>query len=309
MPSVSVIIPAHNAEAFIEHAVDSVFAQTFSDYELIVVNDGSTDHTLDKLGKYGNRLTCLTQECKGPGASRNLAIRRVNSPLVTFLDADDLWLPTKLEKQVRFAQEHPEYGIITTDVSWFNDSGTTNSSLKTKYPVVNGMVAENILFDNWVSTSAAMVRRECFEKMGYFDETRGIFGEDWMMWVQIAARYPVYFIDEVLVTRRVWNDSFEHRAPEAQFENLFRNLERIRSLVPELAARPELFREAAFRICVARGTDDLHFLKVPTARNKLRRALGYKPTNLRAWTLLLGSYTPLFILRGLKAASKTLRNR
>lgn len=307
MPEVSVIIPTHNDGAFIEEALRSVLNQTFRDFEIIVVNDGSTDGTEKRLEKYLDRIVYHYQECQGPSVSRNRALRAAQAPLVAFLDADDVWFPSKLEKQVRFARANPQYGIITTDVQWFNERGVTNPSLKSKYPISNGFVLERLVLHNWISTSAAMVRRECFDRAGMFDEEPGIFGEDWMMWVRIAANYPVYFLDEILTGRRVRSDSLGERDPEAQFRNLFRNLEKLRSSVPELASRPELFREAAYQICVARGERDLQEFNRLAAREKLKQAIGYRPLRLRPWLVLAASWLPAGALRAVKRAVGAIR--
>ena len=304
MSTVTVIIPTHNDGAYIEGALESVFSQTFQDFEIIVVNDGSTDDTEQRLAKLGDRIVYHYKKCSGPSACRNWAIRHASSPLIAFLDADDLWLPTKLEKQVRFALENPTFGIITTDVEGFNEYGVTSTSLKSRYPISNGFVVEKLLFHNWVTTSAVMVRRECFGPSGWFDEEPGIFGEDWMMWVQIAAKYPVQFLDEVLTRRRVRATSFEQRNAEAQFKNLFRNLDKLQKSVPALSSRPELFREAAYRICVGRGKYDLQQLKTQAARQKFLRALGYYQFRPYPWMLLLVSFLPMGVLRAIKASGR-----
>jgi glycosyltransferase involved in cell wall biosynthesis len=296
MSIVTVIIPTHNDGAFLEEALESVFRQTFRDFDVIVVNDGSTDDTEARLGKYRARIRYVYQECRGPAASRNLAIRATQSPLVAFLDADDQWLPKKLETQVRFAEASPSVGIITTDVEWFNENGVTNSSLKSRYPISSGFVIEQLIFHNWISTSAAMVRRECFGRAGWFDEEPGIYGEDWMMWVQIAAQYPVQFVDQVLTRRRVRSDSLEQRNAEAQFNNLFRNLEKMQATVPALSQRPELLREAAYRICMERGKQDLRLLNTLGAKNKFRKACGYFPLRARPRIYLFASILPSRLL-------------
>jgi glycosyltransferase involved in cell wall biosynthesis len=307
MPTVTVIIPTHNDGAFIEGALESVLNQTFRDVEIIVVNDGSTDDTEQRLAKFRDRIIYHSQDCRGPSVSRNWAIRVAQSPLIAFLDADDLWLPSKLERQVRFALDNPQFGIITTDVEWFNEGGVINPSLKSRYPISNGFVLKELLFDNWITTSAAMVRRECFASAGWFDEEPGVFGEDWMMWVRIAARYPVQFLDEVLTRRRVRSASFERRNAEAQFQNLFRNLEKLRSTVPELASRPDLFREAAYRICVGRGMYDLQELNTSAARKKIRRALRYFPLRPHSWILFGATLLPARLLRAIKSARRRVK--
>lgn len=300
MPLVSVIIPVYNGEKYIEEAMNSVYAQTFRDFELIVINDGSTDCIEGRLEKYRNRMIYLAQENRGISAARNHGLQVARGTLIAFLDADDIWLPQKLERQVEFARAHPEYGIVAADVEAFDKRGILNCSVKNRYPISNGYVMEKLLFYNWIGTSAAMVQRECFEKVGTFDEEPGILGEDWMMWVRIAAQYPIYFIDEVLVRHRVHPESISHSDPEAQFLNLFRNLEKLRTSIPQLATRPDLIREASYRIAFNRGLADLQGIKTRRAQDKLWRAIRYKPYALQAWVLCIASYSPPWVLRGAK---------
>lgn len=308
MPSVSVIIPVYNGEKYIEEALDSVLAQTFPDYEIIVVNDGSTDGTQQKIESYRGRLTYLWQEHTGSaGAARNFGLRVAKAPLIAFLDADDIWLPAKLQRQVEFASAHPEYGIITTDVEWFSEEGVTNSSLRKLYPIANGQVMEQILFHNWVSTSAAMVRRECFDKLGVFDEEPGDFREDWMMWMRIASRYQVYFIDELLARHRQYSGSYSHRDLSYAFRNSCDSYRKLEEAIPQLAARPDLMREGRFRFCLRYSLQALQAVETQRAQQWLKQALEYRPYSLRAGALLAIAYLPRGVLRLLKQIVKGCR--
>ena len=307
MPQVSVIIPVYNGEKYIEEALESVFAQTFQDFEVIVINDGSTDGTEQRLEKSRGRIIYITQPNMGQSASRRKGLAAANAPLIAFLDSDDLWLPKKLEQQVEFAQAHPEYGIVSTDVLSFNETGVVSPTLRKTYSISNGFVVEKLLFGNWIPPSAAMVRRECFDMVRNFDLPPPEHGEDWLMWMQIAAHYPVYFIDEVLVKKRVHAESVSSRDSERSMEHFFRNLEIMRDHIPQLGARPELIDECAFRICLKHGLADLQALDLQSARNNVRRAISHKPYSLKAWALLAIAHAPVWILRALKRGMRRCR--
>lgn len=307
MPEVSVIIPVYNGEKFIKEALDSVFAQTFHDFEIIVVNDGSTDSTERSLSKYMGQITYVVQMNQGQSVSRRRGLQESTGNFVAFLDADDIWIPRKLERQVGFALAHPEYGIVTTDVASFEDQQTVLSSLKQWHQIPDGYVLENLLFDNWIPPSAALVRRECFDRVTTFDVPPPCFGEDWMMWMEIAAHYPIHFVDEVLVCRRLHPESVSSQADEVQFRCLLRNLEIMEERIPQFRAQPALIREAAFRICFRRGLGDLQAIRVLAARDKLRRAIGYRPYSVEAWMLFAGTFVPAPALHGLKRGVKTFR--
>jgi len=308
MSSVSIIIPVYNGEKYIEEALDSVFAQTFPDYEIIVVNDGSTDGTEQRIERYRDRLTYVLQQHTGSaGAARNSGLRVAKAPLIAFLDADDVWFPAKLQRQVEFARAHPDYGIITTDVEWFNEEGVINPSLRKVYPIVNGRVMEQLLFHNWVSTSAAMVRRECFDKLGVFDEEPGVCREDWMMWMRIASRYSVYFIDELLARHRQYSGSYSHRDLIYAFRNSCDSYRKLEEAIPQLAARPDLMREGRFRFCLRYGLQALQGIERQRARQWLKQALEYRAYSPRAGALLAAAYLPSHVLRLLKRIVKGCR--
>jgi glycosyltransferase involved in cell wall biosynthesis len=305
MPIVSVVIPVYNGERFISQTLDSVFAQTFQDFEVIVVDDGSTDGTEAVLRTYADRILYIKNDHGGPASSRNRGIAASQGSLIAFLDADDLWLPTKLEKQVAFATNHPEYGIITTDAATFDETGVTEASAAAHKHIPSGYVLKDLLFDNWIGTSCAMVRRECFAKIGTFDQDAFVRGEDWVMWMRIAAVYPVYFLDDVLVHYRVHSQSYSRANLEKQFCDLFTNFEKVERLIPQLP--PALLREAKFRVCLRRGSEDLRNLELPRAQSKLRLALSYRRWNAKVIVLLAIAHLPPRLVDALKGTLKKLR--
>lgn len=306
MPQVSVIIPVYNGENYIREALESVFAQTFRDLEVIVVNDGSTDRTEEYLRSYSGRIVYLTNGHKGPGPSRNLGIKAARGDLIAFLDADDLWLPKKIQRQVEVAERYPEFGVITTDAAVFDHSGILAASSKGGEPIASGHVIEKLLFRNWIGLSCAMVRRECLQKVGGFDEDPFVTGEDWVLWMRIAADYPVYFVDEVLVHYRLHPQSYSRANLEKQFLDLLINLQKIER-IPYFAERPQLLREAKFRICWGRSWDNLRGGQTELARDKLRRCIRLKPYNPRVWGSLVLAHTPSAVLRIFKSAISAAR--
>lgn len=285
-PFVSIIIPTFNSERYVRECLESVFAQTFRDYEVIVVDDGSTDQTVSILQGLGERIRLVARENRGPAAARNEGIRLARGKWVAFLDSDDLWLPHKLQVQAQVARDHPEYGLITTEASSFDEAGIREERMKASlYEIRNGRVAEHLLFGNWVQTSGVMIRRECFEKVGYFHEERGLRGTDWIMWMQIAAEYPIYFIAEPLAKVRFVPQSFSHGDPEKQFWTLFRALDIIQESIPTLS--PRLIRKRKCDICFKRAVRDAKESLFANARKKLWYSLRLDPLQPRAWALVL----------------------
>ena len=198
-PQVSVIIPTYNRGWIVGEAVDSVLAQDFTDYELIVVDDGSTDDTEAVLRGYGDRICILRQQNKGVSAARNAGIRSAAGDLISFLDSDDLWLPAKLSHQTAFFDRHPQAVACQTEETWIRNGRRVNPRKRHRKP--SGMIFEPSLALCLVSPSAVMIRRALFDRVGLFDE-RLPACEDYDMWLRISCRYPVHLLSTPLIVKR-----------------------------------------------------------------------------------------------------------
>ncbi len=187
MPRVSVILPTYNKASLVAQAVESVLAQTYRDFEIVVVDDGSTDATREALSRYGDRIVYIFQENAGPGAARNTAIRASKGDLLAFLDHDDMMSPIKLACQVAYFDEHPEVGAVYTGWQYVNDQGT--EVLSEVRPAHEGEILKDLLREGTLFPSvAAMVRRSVAERVGLFDETRTLQScEDIDFWIRVAA--------------------------------------------------------------------------------------------------------------------------
>jgi glycosyltransferase involved in cell wall biosynthesis len=289
MPRVSVVIPTYNRGELLRETIDSVLAQTYHDFEIIVVDDGSTDNTAQLLTRYQDdvRLVYRAHKNCGVAATRNHGIRLARGEFLAFLDSDDRWLPQKLERQLQFADAHPEYGLIATEISSFNKRGAVKAQNKTAtYRIKNGHVVEHLLFGNWIQTSTVLARRECVQAVGGFDEEVGQFGEDWLTWMRIAARSAIYFMPEPLVEYRIHEESLTSHLPEAQYESLMKILAKLDAL-PQFQANPKLLRSARYRICLGRGYNDLSNGAYEPAISKLRTACTMKRMPVNAMRLIL----------------------
>ena len=196
---VSVIIPTYNRKELVRRAIQSVLAQSFSKYSLIVVDDGSTDQT-DKILKEfkGAKIHFYRQDHKGVAAARNLGIKEARGEFIAFLDSDDTWHPKKLEVQMEFFRKNPEAMIAQTEEEWIRDGRPLKPQKKHKQH--SGNIYRECLPLCIVSPSAVMMRRELFDKVGYFDD-RLPACEDYDMWLRVAARYPIYLIEGKLTIK------------------------------------------------------------------------------------------------------------
>jgi len=202
-PAVSVIIPTYNRGWILREAIDSVLAQDYTDYELIVVDDGSTDNTREILDSYGRDLIVLQQPNQGISAARNRGIAESRAQLVAFLDSDDLWLPQKLTRQVAFFKSNPDALIGQTEETWVRNGVRVNP--KKRHHKLSGMIFEPSLALCLVSPSAVMIRKTLFDTVGLFDESLPAC-EDYDLWLRISCRYPVFLIDEPLIIKRGGHD-------------------------------------------------------------------------------------------------------
>jgi glycosyltransferase involved in cell wall biosynthesis len=202
-PLVSVIIPNYNYARFLPQAIQSVLAQSYPHHEIVVVDDGSTDDSRTVLRSYGERIRFIEQRNQGVSAARNRGVAESRGELIAFLDADDVWLPLKLERQVQRALDEPKPGLVHCGVEEIDEKG---ARLQTHLDGLEGSVAKDLLlFERPVilgGGSGILIPRATFEAVGGFDE-RLSTSADWDFYCRIALNQPVGFVPEVLMQYRV----------------------------------------------------------------------------------------------------------
>lgn len=202
MSLVSVIIPTYNRAGLIHETVDSVLAQTYRALEVIVVDDGSKDHTNQVIRSYGDKVVYRYKENGGQASARNLGIQIAQGQYIAFIDSDDLWTPHKLERQMD-ALLSSQYVWAYCDVELFQEQQILGRYSDSHQPYQH-QIAHQLLLDNFIASPSPIVSREVFEQVGYFDEDQQLRSrEDWEMWLRIAAAYPVAYIREALARYRV----------------------------------------------------------------------------------------------------------
>ncbi len=200
MPKVSVIIPTYNRAPWVTEAVSSVLAQTYRDYELLVVDDASQDDTLEALAPFLHHLIFLRQpEQRGVSAARNLGIIAARGEWLTFLDSDDLWRPAKLARQMEFLAAYPDLLICQTEEIWLRHGKKVNPPLYCRKP--SGHIFLPSLKRCLISPSAVMLHRRLFAEVGLFDEALPA-AEDYDLWLRLTWRHPVGLLSEPLVIKR-----------------------------------------------------------------------------------------------------------
>lgn len=206
-PAVSVVIPAFRVTEYIAQALDSVFAQTSEASEVIVVNDGCPDTiALDRvLEPYLDRVRYLKRENGGPAAARNTGIRAASGELIAFLDADDYWEPTFLERQMQYLRENPGVDLVYTDAFCFDAEGGVSSSLMQTSPSEGEATLHALLVGSCtVATTTVVARKSRLVTAGLFDEQIGNYSEDFDLWLRVAySGGRIGYQRECLVHHRV----------------------------------------------------------------------------------------------------------
>jgi len=219
---ISIIIPAYNAARYVREAVDSALRQTYPDVEVVVVDDGSADGTKQVLAPYikKKQIRYVYQKNKGLAGARNTGIRNSSGEYVAFLDADDLFLPEKVEGQVEVFEANQSYAVCYSDLLHFDEGGR---SYRHRYKYPSGDILEPLLHKQFINPLTVMARRKLFDKYGYFDEKLRR-SEDWDLWLRWAqAGVKFYYLDRPLAKyriRSVGNLSAIDSEPEMKEKNL-----------------------------------------------------------------------------------------
>lgn len=205
MATVSVITPTYNRARFLPAAVASVLSQTFGDFELIIVDDGSEDNTPDVLKPFlaDRRVRYVYQENQGQSHARNLALKQATGDFIAFLDSDDVWARDKLEKQLAVFRANSEVDIVHGDEATINEQGSVVSLQNMRR--YSGRITRYLLADNSVSITTALVRRRCFDEMGGFDTSVGV-ADDYELWLRFSARYCYQYEPGIVASYRVMAD-------------------------------------------------------------------------------------------------------
>lgn len=242
-PKVSVIVTCYNYAKYLKGCLISILNQTFQDYELVIVNDGSTDNTDEVITNFlcNEKIRYINQQNTGQAVATNNGIIAAKGELIAFLDADDLWEPTKLEKQVDlFIRD--SIGVVYSGIKFMNEDGQSlDMKLTGKYYTPrSGYVTGALLFENFIPYSSTVVRKKCFEEFGMFNpEYKN--GLDWDLWLRISKEYEFTFVNECLLSYRIGHPgqliSNVERSVQCSELILDRFLESNPGIVPEKVKR------------------------------------------------------------------------
>jgi glycosyltransferase involved in cell wall biosynthesis len=230
MPLVSVVIPVYNGERFLRESLESVFAQTYQDYEIVCVDDGSKDVSLTILNDYRDRIKVVQQANTGQAGARNTGVKTGIGKYIAFLDQDDRWYPQKLERQVAILEANPEAAMVHCDMDWIDDTGhVTQQSVTsaTRRSTQNGLTMTQLVgWDPNIYPSTMLVRRVAFDRIGGFaPELR--CGEDIDLMLRLRQEGLFIFLEETGTQYRKHSTNFSGSGSDAMFrcsEKFFQKL-------------------------------------------------------------------------------------
>lgn len=282
---VTVVMATYNMAHYLPQAVGSALAQTYPAVEVQIVDDGSTDNTPEVIEQLQRdpRVRAYRQPNGGQAKAKNQGVLRARGEYIAFLDADDAWLPNKLELQLPLLQRDPEVGVVYSSIEYMDGNGARNGRPEAR--LHRGMVSGQLLLENFVPFPTSVVRRECLHEVGLFDETFGM-GIDYDLWLRMSARYRFDYVAEPTALYRVWEGQMSknyRRRYEAGITIMRRFLEQHPGLIPE-----RLVRRAWAHTYVGRGNTVLwQEGRMAEAFADYWRGLRYDPSYFHAWRSIL----------------------
>ena len=205
MPRVSVIIPTYNCDRYLARAIESALEQSYTDHEILIVDDGSTDNTADLLDRYEGKIRYFRQPNRGVSAARNLALSHATGEFIAYLDADDMWYPKKLELQVAFLDIEKECGLVHTEVSVIDEDDHIvhlRFNGETQRVIPQGHCLADMLRQCHIQTLTVLERRECVHRAGLFDERLPI-AQDYHHWIKVALEgFAIGYLPDPLAKYR-----------------------------------------------------------------------------------------------------------
>lgn len=209
-PLISVIMAVYNGEKYLQESVESIVNQSYKNFEFIIINDGSTDSTVNVLKSYNDsRIKIHHQENIGLTKSLNKAIRLSTGKYIARMDADDIAVPRRLEKQADFLNSNPEIGLVGSFGVKIDEAGQTIQ--KITLPVFDKEIRKQLIKENVFIHGSVMIRKEVFDQAGYYNEAFK-YGQDYELWGRIAQIYKLYNLAEFLLLRRKTKDSLSNNS-------------------------------------------------------------------------------------------------
>ncbi|MEW6620095.1 MAG: glycosyltransferase, partial [bacterium] len=273
MATISIIIPTYNAENFLPQAINSVVEQTYQDIEIIVVDDGSTDNTKRIIEPFMDKIYYIYKDNGGSASARNVGIKSAKGEYIAFLDADDIWLPQKLELQINLFRQCQEIDWIHTNLMLIDESGNI-IGVRRVSDTLSGNIFKTLFMENWVLTSSVMVKKDCFKMIGMFDEALSRT-EDYDFWLRLAHHYKCGYLEQPLVKYRI-HPTQKIKKIDRLFFDEKAIIEKTIQNFPEIAGKSKL---RYGKLYFTWGRRYFEIGELQNAKKKFKIALTYQPLN------------------------------
>jgi glycosyltransferase involved in cell wall biosynthesis len=310
--TVSVIIPAYNSETYVANAIRSVLAQSYRPHEIIVVDDGSTDGTARAIEPFRHVIRYLHQENRGEPAARNTGMREATGEYIAFLDADDLWVPEKLELQMAYLAAHPEYAFVYSDMSTFDENGMIDASVKVRFNITfaTGNIFRPLFRETLFGSGTVVFRKTCVNEVGFFDE-KFLVGSDYEMWLRISRSFQVGVVDRPLLLYRQHSGMSTRGLGRAMRDGTPWEvivLNKILELYPQAAQElgKSVIRQRLSKPYAGLAHTRLQLQDHKNARILFRKALSYWPSNWHYWFFYLVTFLPPAQMQTLRGVYRKL---
>lgn len=293
MPSVSVVIAVYNGGRYLREALESVFAQRYDDYEVVCVDDGSTDSSAEVLRNYGHRVTVISQSNAGQGAARNAGARRASGQYLAFLDQDDRWYPQKLEREVVALEASPDAVVAYSNSDRMDDEGRLMEVGTTVAERASALASPlgRLIGEGLVLPSSMLVRRTVFERIGGFDPELAGF-EDFDVCARLRQQGRFLFIEESGLCYRVHGGGFSQSGKVRVVKSRERFLLRMQDLYAGNKEKERLITKMLADCYSDWGMHELRAGNRQASWEKLFRSLGCNPMKWRTYSRLLRSFLP-----------------
>ena len=304
---VTVIVPAHNAEAYLANAIQSALDQAYPNIEIIVVDDGSTDRTPQIIESFGNRVIPVHLDRQGgAGRARNHAIRMGHGDLIAFLDADDIWTKDKIACQVEELKRNPNQGLCYTDVQIYDEKMKPMGLWSGRRPCYSGNIFRHLFIENFICISSAVVRKRTLDKVGVFNENM-LNATDYDLFLRICKTYEIGFINRVLVKYLDRINSLSKNF-ERRFQTGINISEAaIRDNPDYFRNRSELIQRRFGLLHYRFGWRYFHIGQFRKSREQFVLSLKHRPWHLRTGLFFLATYLPAWAIKGIRKIKRVIQ--
>jgi glycosyltransferase involved in cell wall biosynthesis len=284
-PLVSIVIATYNMARFLPLAVRSALDQSYGNIEVLVIDDGSQDNTGAVMAPFrsDHRVKYVTQQNRGQAAAKNCGVRKAQGKYIAFLDADDLWIPDKLEQQMPLFRGSPTVGVVYSRLAYIDEAGRDLRIADNE--LFRGHVSGPMLIRNFIGFGTSIVKKECFDSLGYFDESIGM-GIDYDLWLRLSTQYEFDYVDRPLLRYRVWSGQMSNNCKK-RYVNGIAIMQRFLKRFPDVVDK-NTEREAWAHTYVGYGQclQEVDRRAGPALR-LYARALRYRLAYLPAWKAII----------------------